>query len=183
MNYKHMILSALLLPFAINSYGKSVEARIKELQEAQFRKELELSEIGKIISEKDVFLNSFDEDSQYLLRLLINRKKTELIAKNGGIKLSKEEEKKLGEELRNSVNEFLYAVCAAYKAQKNVADIIKNGIFQEDSSNDLKELESLKFFLIRSAFERELVIKFVDKYSVCIQELIKINQELAKLNK
>lgn len=183
MNYKSIALIAILLPVTVMSYCKSAEARIKELKDAQFKKELELSDLGEIITKKDQILNSFDDDSQYLLRLLINRKKAKIEEKNDGKKLSKEEEKQLAEELRNSVNEFLHVFGAAYKEHRNVADMITNGMFHEDDIKGLKELESLKFFLIKSAFERSLIMKFIDKYKICLQELIKINQELANLEK
>jgi hypothetical protein len=178
-----MILSALLAPFSINSYGKNIETRIKELKEARLQKQLEISSLGETIAKKNEILSAFTEESQYLLRALIKRKKAILEAKNGGITLSSEEEKQLAAELRNSTNEFLCTVYAAYENANNIEGMLVNGFFDEDNPEGNKLFESLKFFLIKSTFERDLVIELVKKYEVCIQELIKINQELDSLKK
>jgi hypothetical protein len=180
VNYKNIFLSLLLLP--IPTYSKSNEIRIQELKEAQFKKEIELSEIGKMITEKDELLASYDEKSQCLLSNLVDRK-TALLEEKNGNQLSREEKQHLAEALRNEVNEFLNALYKSYEEQKNAAEVITNEIFHKDNVKGFKELESLKFFLIRCAFEQDLVIKLVYKYAACLQELIKINQELTALDK
>lgn len=51
------MLSVLLVPFAVSS-NNNVDVRIQELQKDQFEKELELSQMSKMIMEKEELLGS-----------------------------------------------------------------------------------------------------------------------------
>jgi hypothetical protein len=182
MTYKGIILSVLLAPFTIIG-NNNVDIRIQELEEKFFQKELELSDLGKMIAEKDELLSSFDSDCQNYLRFFINKKIKQLEEKNDGKSLSEEEEKQLANELRKMVNEFLYTFCDACRNKKDIKDMLLEGLFYQDESTGIKEFESFKFYLIRSTFEREITIRLIKKYEHCIQELIVIKAELENLQK
>lgn len=57
MDYKKLCLSVFLVPFAVSS-NNNADVRIQELQKDQFEKELELSQMSKMIMEKAEFLDS-----------------------------------------------------------------------------------------------------------------------------
>jgi len=181
MNFRNIALITLLLPMA--SYGKSIEARIKELKEAQFKKELEVDGLGKMIEEKEELLRNFDQSSQLLLELLVDKKLEELKTKNNYKQLSNEEVKEFTESIRNSVNTFMNDFGFAYKDKKNIKNLLIEGLFNQDNLENIKEFESLKFFLIRCAFARGFLVKIIEKYEIAIHELISIDQELSHLEK
>ncbi|MCX5922210.1 MAG: hypothetical protein NTX86_02690 [Candidatus Dependentiae bacterium] len=181
MNYKGVSLTVFLLPFAIASYGNDVKARIQELKVVEFQKERELSDLGEMIAKRDEILRSFHDDSQYLLRELIKRKTAELEVKNGVGGLSEEEKQRIADESRSFVNDFLFDFCKKCDSNENIENILSEGlVYQEEG---VKSFESLRFFLIRCAFERDFIMRLVKKYEICIQETRLIKQELKDLEK
>lgn len=179
MNHTYVLLSALLLPAII--YGKNNDTYIKELEEVQFKKELEISELGKMIAERNNDLSSFEEIGQNILEYLLAKKIAKL--EMSGIKLKKNEIDQLAVDLRSSANKFVSDFFVAYEKNENIEIILQKGLLNDENLKILKELESLNFFLVRSAFERILTQKLVKKYAMCIQELSLINQKIEQLNK
>lgn len=181
MTYKGMFLSALTVLIPITSYTNENSARIKELEEALFEKQLELSEIGEMIAKRDELLRSFEEGYQDLFTSLVEKKVTQIETNNDGKELSKDEKRPIAQELLNSINRYTYAVYEAYLGKETIKNMLTDGLFNQDDLDGCPEFESLKFFLIRCTFERGLVVKLVQKYEACIQELSTINQELDTL--
>lgn len=179
MNFKNIALIMLLLP-AI-SYCKSTEAHIKELEETQFQKELELSNLGEMIAKRDILLRSFNTEVSDLSFHLQMREIARLEEDNGGKELSDEERNQVADSLRKSINEFDISVGAAYENMNIPDGMLSEGLFNKEGSEDIKELQSKRFFQLRCTFERELIIKLVKRYEKCMQELTKINQELTNL--
>ncbi len=174
MNYKNIMLAAFLLPVTITSYGQSVETRIQKLKEAQFQKELELSEIGEMIDKKCDLLTSYKSNAFYYWKHLQEKKINELQEKN---KLSKEDCEKAIAGLEILFEECLKNIGTAFDAAKDIKRLIQNELF------DTNGFENLRLALLRVVFEQHLIEKLIVKYEACIQELIIINKELISLKK
>jgi len=92
MTYKGMLLSALLVPVAVTSYGKeSVDSRIQQLKEARYQKEFELSELDAKIAEKKKLLTAIFDDG---MAMFVERYKPAELAK-----MTDEERVELGEKI------------------------------------------------------------------------------------
>lgn len=178
MNYKGIFLGAFLLPVVTMSYGKTVEAQIKEIEEAQLKKELEISDLGNLITERDKLLRCMQSECEQFVDEFIVDKKTK--AKINGNILSQESVDTLIKEYVASVNEFSTDIEHALNVTYDIKDRLFNNIFYDDQ--DIKKLESLKFFLVRCTIERALIIKLVKKYQHCLQELALINKQIAHFN-
>lgn len=177
-----MLLGALLAPFVIIGNNK-VDTRLKQLEAKILQKELELSNIGKMIAEKDELFSSFDSNSQKLLKLLIDKRVRQLEEKNGGKSLSNEEKNKVAAEARNNANEFLYTFFDAFKDDKDIDGMLKKGIFKNNEDTGSADFESLKFYLIRHTFEQMITLHLVKQYEDCIKEYRTLMHEFSNLQK
>lgn len=177
MNYKKTFLSLLLVPLAV--IGDTTN--MKQLEKKLLQKELELSNLGTLIAEKDKMLASFELEIQYIFTAVIDKKVQQLEEKSSK-PLSREEREKLAKELQNTALEFVRVFCADYQNQKAVSGILSKGLIQVDSNGDFLEFESLKFYLIRCAFERPLLRHLIAEYEHCLQELRAIQNEITALN-
>jgi hypothetical protein len=176
MNYKNILLAMLLVPLA--AIGKNTTAaRIQELDEKIFQKHLELSNLGTAITEKEELLALLKSEMQDRYALIIDKKTKELEEKNGGKSLSPDEGARLYTELRDELQGFYQKLDIAFKNKENITGMLVNGLFQED------DFQSLRFYLIRYAFEHEILKRLVKKYEILIQEWISIETELEKLKK
>lgn len=175
MNYKNIAIIALLLPLTITSYSKSVETRIKELEEAQFKKELEISELGEIIDKRCASLNAYKSRALYHYWKPSQEKKINDLQKKN--LLSKEECTKARSDIETSFNQFIKNTGVAFSAAKDIQQLIEKEAFDQDS------LEDLRIVLLRVILEQHLIEKLVEKFKICIQELTKINQELTNFKK
>jgi hypothetical protein len=178
MTYKNIFLSILLVP--LTAMGSSTtDTQIQQLKKKFLQKELELSDLGAMIEEKNELLLSFKTDVQYLLGTLRDKKVLQIEEKTGKL-LSQEEKTKLWVELRSDAIDFVYTFCADYENQKSITDVLVKGLIHENS--DDVEFESLSFYLIRCAFERPLLIHLIAEYENCLQELRAIENEITTLN-
>lgn len=174
INYKCMILSAFLLPFAVNSYGKSAEVCIKELQETQFKKELEISDLSDLIAQRYASLAHYRSNA-LIFWTTIQEKKIEILQKKNA--LSKEECIKAQSEIEILFDQFIKDFGAAFNATKDIKQLVERVSFDQES------FETLRIALLRVVLEQRLIDKFTLKYEALIQALIKIDQELANLRK
>lgn len=179
MTYKSIILTILLVPCSIRS-DDITDARIQQLEEKLFQKELELSRLGATIAEKDNFFSSLESEVQRIFSSLLE-KKVNQTEKKSGKSLSQEEEKKLSAELSNETITFACTFCANYRNQENIHSFLLNGLIREEENADM-EFESLKFYIIRCTFERELLKHFIVRYEKCLHELRDIQNEIIKLD-
>lgn len=178
MKLNIIFLNVVLMPLAIISYSENTEMQIQKLQELQFQKALELSNLGKMIAEKDEFLRSYKEDVFSIWRSLRSMQITILEEMNSK-PLSKEEIDKVGQTIEDSNNLFLDRF---YEAEvKKVKEMLTRELYAGEKPASLDSFQSMKFILLRSIFEREFLVMLVDKYAACAQELIQINIELNTL--
>lgn len=156
-------------------YGGKHDKRIKELEEAQFKKELELSELGEIIDKKysslDLYkthlLNHYWTPSQENKSIVLQKQNESL--KTGCIKSRSE--------IEGSFDRFLKEVGTAFNSAKNIRSII------EEEKLDQINIEDFRIVLLRVILEQNILEKLVEKFEISIQELTKINQELTILKK
>jgi hypothetical protein len=169
-----MILSALLLPFTMNSYGKSIEAKVKELQEVQLKKEIEISEISDLIAKRYASFEHYNENALYFWRS-VQEKKTEWLQRNDV--LSKNGQQADQAEMEELFDHFFKTIDADFNAAKDIEKLI------EEVSFDQESFDTIRISVLRVVLEKRLINKLVLKYNALIQELIKIDQELITLKK
>lgn len=178
MAFKGIFLSVLLSPLAIASHSGKIEMQIRKLQEMQFKKALELSNLGKMIAEKDAFLRSYKEEV-FSIWLSLRSIQVTTLEEMSGKPLSEEEIGKIGRAIEDSNNIFLYKF---YETEvKDAKEMLTKELYAEENSAFPNSFQSMKFILLRSIFEREFLVKLVDKYATCAQELIEINIKLIAL--
>ncbi len=182
MIYKSMLLSVLLVPFTMICDDTIRHERIAKLEEKFFQKELQLSQLGEMISQRDKFLSSFSEEVGSLIREIVCRQIEELEKKNSGNELSQAETDKITAEARSYADDFLYAFFVACENNENIDGMLVSGLLKQGEASIMNEFESLRFYLIRSTFERSLRVKLVKKYEDCIKEMLVIKAEIEMLN-
>ena len=170
MNYKTIFLTMLFVPIA--AMGRNtVDTRIQRMEENIFQKQLELSKLGALITEKDKLLYSFKSESHDVFRLIIDKRMRALRQKNDGNALPQEEEARLYKSKRE-LDIFYTNALMTYKNTKSIEGILVNGLFEED------EFQSLKFYAIRYTIEQAILKSLVKKYEIHIQQLIALELNL-----
>lgn len=178
MMYKNIVFMALLMSLPLTKCEDSNELRIKELEEIQFQKMLELSNLGKMIAERDEFLRHALENRQHIFDLVKQDKITQL-EKSKGIKLSSEEMDKIDQEIKDSMKLFLEKF---YESNINeTKELIIEELYDQNNLDSITSFESLRFMLLRFMFECDFLLVLVAKYASCSQELLKINIEFNSL--
>jgi hypothetical protein len=175
--YKSLALAALLLPFS--GYGVSKEARIKELKEAQYKKIMELQSLGKIILACDEYKNASLQKYFDLLRDAVVRKEEEQHC--GSEELSTEDIEEMILEDNAIISSDLAAVLQGKKREFNHS-VLKETYDLEDADG-LYAFNSTKFIQISITLEQQIMLLVLEKYEICLQELLKTTQELTDLRK
>ena len=170
MNYKSMVLIALLFPVFCHSQTKVDHS--KKLKKLQFKKLLKLKEIEKQIADLyklvDYCRDNYTTQMNYTLEKKLR-----------ALKNSDEEHTKQSIESENeSIAKHLYQA-------------IRDGrIFDYDLTQELfvpevglgtNDFDTLKFFFIQMATGRALLDHLVVYYQECLHELLSISQKLASL--
>ena len=181
MNFKNVLLSALLLPAMM--CGTNNDTAIKELEEAQFKKELEISKIGKMIAEIDTQMRSFWDNHAQLLKELKNLKKAVFREENENKQLSEDEINKLSPAIEEDVSKFIDGLNKICEKQLDLNDYLIKELIHNDAIFTAGKFSSLKFFVLKFNFERKLLEKLVRKYGFLMNELIAINKRLMILTK
>ncbi|MDR3549790.1 MAG: hypothetical protein P4L31_00105 [Candidatus Babeliales bacterium] len=158
MVYKSILLSILLLPVA--SYAKSNETRIKELEEAQFQKELEFSNLVELLNKRHKTLDYYKSNTSNLLKLL--RKSNEQL----------KIEVPLDQLIKNFKTEFDNAI--------DFKQLFEKSFIEND---DEISYESFRAWMLIVVTEKQVIDKLTVKCEICVKELIKINTELKELKK
>lgn len=171
MIHKITLLTSLLIPATFITYGQNIDAQIRELKNSRFEKQLELSDLGKRIAEKDELLHSIALGARNFFTELIKKKE-----------LNEQEAKEFGRALNTSLENFEKALDEAIIVKKNVKQFFVKELLKENNKK-VEDFETFKFAIIRITLERNLMKTFVEQYEDCQQELIEIDQKLADLQK
>ena len=169
MTYKGMLLSALLVPVAVTSYGKeSVDSRIQQLKEVRFQKETELSELGLQIDAKQGVIGDLFASEVYCIKK--HYKSRDLSSHE------KDELRQQVEKLNELFSDFTYGLIS----EEQVREFFK---LLANSQEIYEGFERLKYLGIRNNIEQKLLKVLTKRYEECLQELIAIGQELEKFDK
>jgi hypothetical protein len=164
MFIKKIILHVCLLS-VIGANCAQNEAQIKELKERRFKLELELSDLGKMITEKDELLQSIHPS---MIDLIVKKIRDNNIDKDQVRELV---EKNDAENLK-----FITALEEVFLSKKNIQQFLLKELFDEEAP-----FKSLKFYLIRFVLERDLLKMLVERYGDLQQNLFEIDQKLIDL--
>jgi uncharacterized protein YhaN len=178
MTYKGMFLSALLVPVAITSYAKntvdskvSVEAQIEQLKEKRYQKQLELSELGIKIAEKQELLEDMYDDACSAWTKMLD-----------SLELEDQEREDFIQEKRSSSEEFKKLLKYSLEVKKDVNGLLVGEILDEEKPFP-SDFNFSKFWVLRGRFEYDLLVTFIERYEACLQELIEIDSEMEVLLK
>lgn len=177
MTYKNIFLSILVISLTAAS-NSAADTHMQQLKKQLLQKELELSNLGSLIAEKDKLLSSFASEIQRLFLILIDQR-TKQLEESKGQPLSEEEKHTFSKELRDAAVGFVGAFCTDYNNQINIEGMLIKGLIREDNEN--MEFESLRFFLLRCAFERPILKYLVVEYENCLQEIRVLENEITAL--
>lgn len=155
MNLKNIALIALLLPVA--GYSNGTESRIKELKDAQFQKELAISDLLEMLCKKHDILDRLKSNACYYLTVL-----------QGENESSKTE---------SSIDQLIEDMETEFDNTKNINQMFKRGLLDQRNS------ELLRIELFTAALEKRFIKKLSIKYEIYVQELININKELTNLER
>lgn len=153
-----MLFSMLLLSMTVMSHDNNVEARIKELEEIQFNKELEISNLNELIVKKSKSFGFYKDRASYYLRLV--RKESES---------SKPEE---------SIEQIITNFDIEFENAQDIKQLIETSFVSLDPNNSY---ESFQIWTLFAVLELRLMLKLLSNYEARVQELIKINAELTHL--
>jgi hypothetical protein len=172
MNYKSVFLGMLIVPFA--TMGNNIITYKQELEERFLQKQLELSNLGAMIAEKDRLFASLEAESVNVFRSLVDKRAKLLEEKNGGA-LSETEREQLSSELRKEAIGFAKTFWVDYNDQKKIEGVLVGGLIAEINS-----FESFKFYLIHWMFEWQFLRGLIAKYERCLEELRVMQNEATK---
>ena len=174
-------LATLLISATFIVYGQNLDAQIQELKNDRYKKQLELSELGKKIAEKDELLESMWEAANNVALKILEKKR------RSSEEQAVEDHKQA---MNTSLENFKKVLDEAIIVKKNVKQFFIRELLREDKllTEDRKDFETknfvtLKFYVIRNALERDIMRALVEQYEECQQELIEIDQKLADLQK
>lgn len=166
-----MALVALLLPALC--YSQTKEDRIKELEDRQLEKVLEIRKMGKKITLSHEFIDHLKNNARTQTAYAIRR------ASKSSDADKKQIEKnilKRSDVLANHLDGALWGKGAFdYDLTQ---ELFANEL---DGLNEIDDFETLKFFNLQAAIERLLLKRFVSSYQERLYELCAIGQELATL--
>lgn len=169
INKSTLLIFLISLPCA--SQGQNPEAQIQELKTVRLKKMQQLSELGKMIDEKDELLYSIAQNGGAVLSQLAKDKN-----------LNTQEAKEFIQEAVSSLDNFGETVDEAIKVKKNVKQFFVKELFKGDNRR-LTDFEALKFLVIRSALEHDFLKILVEQYEEYQQEIIEIEQKIENLQK
>lgn len=167
MTYKGMFLSALLVPVAVTSYGKTdVEQKIQQLREKRYQKELELSELGAKISEKqDLLASMWSKTNDFVLEMAEKKK------------LSEQEVEAFLKEINDSADSFETYIEHVLAAREDVKQKFVKTLLKTENRS-LEDFEAAKFYVIRNILEHNLLKVLLESFEASLQEMIEIDREL-----
>lgn len=154
MIYKSLLLTLFLVPFTMTNNNLQ-NARIQELEEAQFQKECEISELNKMIVEKNSSFHFYKSNAYDYLASMDNS----------------------DSKAKASLDQLITSLKAEFDNTKNITLMFQEGL----SSNDSYEM--VRIALLRVILEERFIEKLILKFEACIQELIEINIELMNLKR
>lgn len=174
-----MLLSILLVPLAVVC-SDAKDKRIQQLEEQLFQKKLELSNLGKMIEERDDYLVSFGIESKAIAKLM-EKEVQKWKEENLGKPFTKEARDQIKASIICAAHEFSATFFAACDKNMNIKDMLTDGLFRQNESVGASEFDSLKFYLIRYALEHELMVALVKRYENCIQDALALWAEIESL--
>ncbi len=165
MTYKNILLAVLLMPLTLLGNETDAQAQLAELK---FKKEMELSELGKTIAERYLYTRSTWKEAINILR-------AELEKKN----LNEQERGEFG----RAVDENLVAFIRTLNNEKNVNNFLIKELFRKSENDQIEEnFDAIKFFLLIIVNEYRLIKTLIQRYEVLEQERREINQKLIAFN-
>lgn len=165
---KTHILGLILVPIVSICDDAALLADYKNFQEQYFQKSLELSKLGAMIVQQNILLSSFSEEATNLINHSAANKIIELEEKNGK-PLSEEEKKQVVVAIKKWADDFLYEFFEKCEKNENIEGVLMKGLLKQGDISD--QFEALRFYLIRSTFERSLRMQLIQKYEDCIKEM------------
>jgi hypothetical protein len=172
MNYKHILLCTLLVPVTFTIYGQeSNEQKIQELEKSLNKKTNEISKLGKKIYKKKKILDKMAKDIQLSVEELC-------------INFDQKEREQFSKTYYESLNKFLLNFCIIMRNNSTGKINIAGFLVQELTKNktdNTNYFNSDKFAALRRLIEFHFLLKLIEKYEQCLEELDKIDQELNML--
>ena len=167
MNKKSLLIS-LTMPFFMCA-NNGVDDRIKELNDLRFQKELELSELGAKIAEKQKLIEEMYHDECSLFTEKVESSKLE------------------GQDLENFIQAW-HTASKEFESLLNQAintkKVVKGFLLRELISGEKfcpNDFNASKFWILRGTCEHDLLEMLIMRYEVGLQELIEIDKEIAAL--
>jgi hypothetical protein len=166
---KKLILFSLLVTSVITNYA--ADQKVQQLKEARFQKELELSDLGAKIAEKEDLLRSIYLKADEFVAELIQEKKMEGQEKEAFLK-----------ELNAFYDNFGEIIDKKLATRTDVKQWLVQELLK-GKNRSFEDFETLKLHVIRNILERNLLKTLLEHYEACLQELIEIDRELDLLKK
>jgi len=165
---KKCILFSFLLTSALTHCA--VDQKVRQLQEVRFQKELELSELGAKIAEKEALLRFMYLKSDEFVAELIQEKK-----------IDGQEKELFLKKLNDFYQNFGKIVDQKLATRIDVEHWLAQELFFKSENSKTENFDTLKFHVIRDILERNLLKTLLARYELCLQELIVIDRELDSL--
>jgi hypothetical protein len=168
-----------------------IDLQMQELKEKIYQKELEILNLGEMISKIDGRILDLNSEAYEILYSVVESQASKFKEQNDGKSLSKEDKDKITIELRDKANEFYYKLFDAFRDNTVTKGMLKENLFQQNEivekakfeSFDIEKFESVKFYVIRIGFEELIIKHFVEKYDHCVTEYSALMNELINLQK
>jgi hypothetical protein len=164
MNYKAMLLAALLVPCTIFS-NETVDTRIQQLKKDLYAKELELSDLSKIIEEKQGWIDLIRNNQREFAHQIFSGSDVQE-----------------NEALRTVVSSFQQELNRVCDSKKDLQQFLLKKLL-DNNPGSFCEIERMKSWCIRYYVEYNFLSKLTKRYEECVQEMLAIEIELEELQK
>ncbi len=158
---KPFILMVLLVPLSISADN------LAQIKQFKLNKEVELSELGKAISDKYEYIESIRQKGIAILRYEVNRKN-----------LSNQEAKEYGKSVDNDLVVFITRL----EKSPTINGFLVSELFKCNKDEPLEDFEMIKFCVIRIINEYRILKTLIERYEILEQEHREITQKMSVQN-
>jgi len=180
MTIKRTLLGVFLSALALTTYGKNTEADIKKLRSDLFQKELELSELGKKITEQEEIVSSYGPKLMAVYEQAFERKKSNLHKEEANQTLTAEERTEICDSINKSFDEFLEKLTKLSDPSNKERFLVKE-FFNKEEADICNSFDSAKFHILKIAFEFAILENLVEQYEDCLRDFGTIYDQLDAL--
>jgi hypothetical protein len=181
MTRKYLLIGLFLVISANTSCNQNINSDLKKLRGDFLKKELELSELGKNISEQETIISSYSPKFMAIYEQAIEKRK-DTLHKNAGKNLTAQERSEITDLIDKNFDDFLEKLKLLLDPS-NKERVLVQELFKKEEANPFNSFDSIKFHTIRTLIEFAILATLVEQYEDSLREFVFIADQIETLEK